>query len=51
MTVNSRQITRRIRLVFCVIFGFFQVSVLGLFILLRILEAHSWKEAETVRQQ
>lgn len=35
----------RIRLVFCVIFSFFQVSVLGLFVLLRILEAHSWKEA------
>lgn len=41
IAVNSRQITSRIRLVFCVIFSFFQVSVLGLIILLRILEAYS----------
>lgn len=39
----SGQIAGRIRLIFCVIFCFLQVSILSLVILLRILEAHSLK--------
>lgn len=38
----------RIRFIFCVIFCFLQVSILGLFKLFGILETHSWKKQTVI---